>query len=335
MNAEAPAGMRGFDPEFADLPDYILKITERIWEGRRPDLIRRYYTERCVVRGPDAVVVGADGVVRTTLEMLHEFPDRRLLGEDVIWAGNDDDGYFSSHRILSTMHHLGDGAFGPATNRPVRVRTIADCAVRENRIHEEWLVRDRGAIARQIGLDVRTLAAGLSPPGDGDPPDGIPVGSHVPILDDDAEARAYADGWRSLWQEQRLATLNETRHPAVMLELPGGETATGIAAMDRFLVGYLAAFPGSRFRPEHLVIRRDPGLPARVAMRWTAEGTHDGRGAFGPPSGVPVRIAGINHAHIAGGRVVAEWIVVDEVAVWGQILRGGRAADRRGSSGAT
>ena len=333
MNAKAQAGMRGFDPEFTDLPDYILKITERIWEGRRPDLIRRYYSERSVVRGPDAVVVGADGVVKTTLEMLHEFPDRRLLGEDVIWAGNDAAGYFSSHRILSTMHHLGDGAFGPATGRPVRVRTIADCAVRENRIHEEWLVRDRGAIARQLGLDVRTLAAGMPAPGN--PPDGVPASGHDPVMDDDPDARAYADGWRSLWQEQRLAILNETRHPAVALELPGGEIATGVAAMDRFLVGYLAAFPGSTFRPEHLVLRRDPGLPARVAMRWTAEGTHGGRGAFGSPSGAPVRIAGINHAHIAGGRVVAEWIVVDEVAVWAQILRGAAAADLPGSSGAT
>ena len=58
-----------------------------------------------------------------------------------------------------------------------------------------------------------------------------------------------------------------------------------------------------------------------------------GAAPSGRPRARPVRIAGINHAHIAGGRVVAEWIVVDEVAVWGQILRGGSAADRRGSAG--
>ena len=26
--------MKGFDPTFADLPDYIIKITKEIWEDR-------------------------------------------------------------------------------------------------------------------------------------------------------------------------------------------------------------------------------------------------------------------------------------------------------------
>ena len=307
--------MRGFDPEFKDLPDYILRITERIWEGRRPDLIRRYYTEDCFVRSPDHVVSGSEAVVTSTLEMLHQFPDRRLLGEDVIWWGHDAAGYFSSHRILSTMHHAGDGVFGEPTGRSVRVRTIADCAVRENRIFDEWLVRDRGAIARQIGLEPHNLAATLPSPDRDKPPS-----SWKPVLQDTPPAKLYAEAWREFWGHRNLATVAKTYHQAAVLELPGGQSGSGHADMDRFLIGFLASFPDCDFTVEHLVSRSDTGRPDRVAMRWTAVGTHSGRGAFGAPTGAPVEIIGINHACIVDDKIVSEWILVDEVSIWQQIL---------------
>jgi hypothetical protein len=43
---------------------------------------------------------------------LAEFPDRQLLGEDVIWSGTPEEGMLSSHRIISTATHLGDGVYG-------------------------------------------------------------------------------------------------------------------------------------------------------------------------------------------------------------------------------
>ncbi len=39
-----------------------------------------------VVRSPGSVVVGNQGVIAATMATLHEFPDRTLLGEDVIWV---------------------------------------------------------------------------------------------------------------------------------------------------------------------------------------------------------------------------------------------------------
>ena len=311
--------MRGFDPDFEDLPDYILKITARIWEGRRPDLIRRYYAPDCVVRAPAGDMRGAEAVVANTLETMHEFPDRRLLGEDVVWAGDDDAGYYSSHRILSTMRHDGDGRFGPATGKPVRARTIADCVVRENRIHAEWMVRDRAAMARRIGLCPRELAARLGPCPQPEPP--APERWRG-IVDKSECATGYADCWRCAWNEKRLSAVAETYHEAAALALPGGASAVGRAGIDRFLLGYLAAFPDAEFAVDHLIVRRDPDQPARIAMRWSVAATHGGRGAFGEPAGKAVRFFGINHAHAVGGRIVAEWILIDELAVWQQILHG-------------
>lgn len=92
---------------------------------------------------------------------LTEFPDRELLGEDVIWCEAPESvaggGFFSSHRILSAATHAG-GAFGPATGKRVAFRTIADTYCRENHVWHEWLIRDNDAIAVQLGTTAQYTA---------------------------------------------------------------------------------------------------------------------------------------------------------------------------------
>ena len=152
--------MKGFDPKFPDLPGYVLGITHEIWEERGVAAIRRYYAPDVPVRSPASVVVGNEGVVAATLATLAELPDRALLGEDVIWSGDEETGFLSSHRILSVATHAGDGVYGRATGKRLRYRAIADCAVKENVVYDEWLVRDQSAIVRQLGLDPKGYAAG-------------------------------------------------------------------------------------------------------------------------------------------------------------------------------
>ena len=100
--------MQGFSNRFTDFPDYILKITEEIWEDRGIGTLHEYYAEDIVVRSPGSVVTGNQGVIAATMATLAEFPDRRLLGEDVIWSGTPEEGMLSSHRIISTATHSGD-----------------------------------------------------------------------------------------------------------------------------------------------------------------------------------------------------------------------------------
>ncbi len=85
------------------------------------------------------------------MAILAEFPDRVLLGEDVIWSGSPEEGMLSSHRILSTATHAGGGAYGRASGKELRYRIISDRHARDNRIDDKWLIRDHGAIVRQIG----------------------------------------------------------------------------------------------------------------------------------------------------------------------------------------
>ena len=42
--------MKGFDKKYKDLPDYILKITEQIWENKDVESIGKFYTKDIPVR---------------------------------------------------------------------------------------------------------------------------------------------------------------------------------------------------------------------------------------------------------------------------------------------
>ena len=314
----------GFDAEFTSLDGYIRIITARIWEGRQTDSIHRYYSSDCAVITPGGTSQGVEAVVRGTLETLQQFPDRRLLCEDIVTAGEAERGFLSSHRISSTMTHQGDGLFGTATGRPVRVRTVADCVCVGNRIVHEWLVRDQGAIALQLGSTPQALArAWLASKGAPTLPLWQPPApsSWQDPMHDTAGARLLADTYRAVWAGQ-LNALQASVDEAVALQLPGGQATFGVAAAEAFWFGYTAAFSGAVLHIDSLAERIEPGRTPRVAMRWRLQGRHSGGGRFGAATQQPVEILGITHAEVdhTRGRILREWILIDEVALWMQIL---------------
>ena len=50
--------MKGFDAQFTDLPDYILKCTARIWEGRDIAALDWHYHDDLLVRSPAGINQG-------------------------------------------------------------------------------------------------------------------------------------------------------------------------------------------------------------------------------------------------------------------------------------
>lgn len=316
--------MSRFSAEYGTLPDYILGITERIWEGRNIGLIHRYYAPDCLMHTQAGPVAGVAAVVSGTLATLHQFPDRQLMGEDVIWSDDGpDQGLLSSHRILSTQTHLGDGVFGPPTGRLIVTRAIADCRIVGDVIVEEWLLRDTAAVARQIGLDPmafgRTLgaadrAAGVQP---------WHLEEWADVMEGRAAARALihpaaeplAQLWMALINDLDLSRLRDTHDRAATIHLPGGQVAYGPDGMDRFLLSYLSALPDARLSVDHAIALHEPGRPPRLALRWRMAGTHLGQGAFGSPSGARVLVLGILHAEMVGTAIQRCWLLTDEVAV--------------------
>jgi len=56
--------MNGFDSEFKNLKDFILKITYRIWEERGVERIRDYYGEKALVKTPTSVSDNVEDVIK-------------------------------------------------------------------------------------------------------------------------------------------------------------------------------------------------------------------------------------------------------------------------------
>ena len=75
----------------------------------------------------------------------------------MIWSGRQKEGLLSSHRIISTATHAVEGVYGKPTGKKLQYRIIADCHAKNNTIDDEWLIRDQGAIVRQLGWSAKGL----------------------------------------------------------------------------------------------------------------------------------------------------------------------------------
>lgn len=318
--------MPGFDPRWTDPPDYILGVTKEIWEDRGIATLTRTYAPDIVVRSPASVVVGNSGVIAATMATLAEFPDRQLLGEDVIWCAASGGGFLSSHRLISTATHRHDGAYGPASGAGLRYRILADCHAVANQIDDEWLVRDQGAIARQLGQAPRDYARQLITD------EGGPGACVKPLTPANDVAGPYTGrGNDNEWGQRlaeiltRIAAADFTVIPseydrAAALHYPGGLDTEGHDGADQFWMGLRAAFPDAAFSVDHVIGRDDPLMPPRAAVRWSLNGKHSGWGSFGRPSGAEVYIMGLTHAEFGPAGLRREFTLVDETAIWKQIL---------------
>ena len=318
--------VQSFDPRFRDLPDFIIGITKEIWEDRGIATLDLYYSPDIPVRSPSSVVVGNRDVVAATMATLAEFPDRTLLGEDVIWSDGAEHGILSSHRLLSQATHLGSGVYGPATGKRLTYRILADCYVAGSQIRDEWLVRDQGAIVRQMGWEPRAYAADLIAR-EGGPEACVRPMTPATDVKGPYRGRGNDDPWGARYagivtriMKGDLACIALEYDRAVHAEYPGGVSAHGREAVDRFWMGLRASFPRSEFRIEHVIGREDARMPPRAAIRWSLWGKHDGWGAFGTPTGAMVYVMGISHAEFGPWGLRREYTLYDETAIWKQIL---------------
>ncbi|GAB2184300.1 nuclear transport factor 2 family protein [Roseibium sp. LAB1] len=317
--------MKGFDPRWKDFPDYIIGITREIWEDRKIATLHHYYSEDIVVRSPASVVTGNKGVIGATMATLAEFPDRTLLGEDVIWSGSPEEGMLSSHRIVSTATHLGDGVYGKATGRKLRYRIIADCHAINNQINDEWLIRDQGAIVRQMGWEPKAYAHDLIER-EGGPeacvrpfsPEIDKPGPYKGMGNDNEWGAKYADILTRIMSAD-MAAIESEYDRACQLSYPGGVDGCSWGDADRFWMGLRASFPSAEFRIEHQIGRDDPLMPPRAALRWSLHGKHDGWGVFGTPTGADVHVMGAAHAEFGPWGLRREYVLFDETSIWKQI----------------
>ena len=128
VNGKRTQPMRGFDEVHTDIVEYIVRCTHKIRDER------------------------------DTIQRLVSFPERRGMATQVIWKGNVDEGFYTSHLVTGTGRYTQNGHLGALTGRTFSPRTVADRMIFENKIYREWTVADTTAILQQLGLDVQAYA---------------------------------------------------------------------------------------------------------------------------------------------------------------------------------
>jgi predicted ester cyclase len=327
--------MRGFDPIYTDIVDYIVRCTHRIWDERDIGLIYTHYTHNAVLYSTLGALYNREDVVRDTIQRLVSFPERRGMATQVVWRGNDVDGFYTSHLVTGTGRHTQFGHFGAPTGRPFVSRTIADCMVLENKIYREWLVSDNMALVTQLGLDPHMIAEGMAKDllakGHAMHDFGENrrlLGQYPPEAKADTSlAHTEREAWMLSWLHaayngRMLGTLKDVYAPGVQYHGTNMAELYGQAAVLQQTLKLIGTLPDCAYTPLHICsVPCDEG-GEKIAVRWMLEGHHLGYGIMGTPTGHRVFLLGMTHYHVVNDAIVEEWAVYDELAMLAQIKLG-------------
>jgi predicted ester cyclase len=325
--------MKGFDSEFTDIIDYILRITYRIWEGKQVGLCQDYYSDDCPVYTLAGYCEGAEVVTQNTLKTLSGFPDRTLHADNIIWGGNDEEGYHTSHLICTNMTNLGPSEFGEATGKRAQIQVIAHCVCKDNRIIEEWLVRDNYALAEQLGIDPKAYAIEMAEkPLD---EDGAfcqwLTSEHQRVSQQNRERAEYLQtgnteafitaALQNIWNARLLGDTNLLYAENARLHASARSDLEGIADITQFYIEILGSIADAKVTFDYVCSNSMIKTDQHIAVRWTLAGTHNGGSLWGQATGAPLLILGESQYRVVDGKVVEEWLVFDELAVITQVER--------------
>lgn len=334
-NGSKPSPMKGFAPQFQDIVDYIVKITHEIWEERAIGRLYEYYGTNMVIHTTNGEIFGREKVIEGSIQAMAAYPDRRLYAEEVIWSGNDDAGYFSSHRLRHEGTNWGHTEFGSPTGNRVSYRAVADCRVVEGVIVEEWLTRDNLAQIVQLGFDPHALARraayaerdvlrNFSVPSEADRLRGQNTPTVVAPWDSaEFQIEAFVrNSIHEIWNWRLLNKVREYYSEQHVCASASDRHFYGHNQYINYVLQFLAAFPDLSITVDHFCALRDDENSYRTATRWVMQGTHKGIGIYGKPSGNKIHLMGMTHAIVRDGKFVKEWVVFDEFELLKQIYAG-------------
>lgn len=331
-NSTKEAAIHSLDPKLGDIIDYIIKVTHEIWEERGIGRLYDYYGTNIRIHTSNGDIFSREKVIEGTIQSLAAYPDRRLYGDEVIWTGNDHDGYYTSHRLTHEGHNWGHSNYGPPTGRKVSYRAIADCHVVDNVIIEEWLVRDELALIYQLGFDVHEMARQIAAQ-EVDPGTLVTVPSEVDRLRGQLAPETYVRGAASkiedfvrrsiheIWNWRLLNKVDDYYVPNYICDSASGRQLYGRSQFTNYILSLLSPFPDMAVSVDHFCALVDGPNRYRTATRWTMVGTHTGPGIYGPPTGNQIKIMGISHHLVENDRFIQEWTVFDEFALLKQLYR--------------
>lgn len=323
--------MRGFDPQYVNIIDYIVRITHRIWEEKDIGTIYDTYSHDCAVWDDLGLQYGRDKIVADTVHTNNAFPDIRIVADEVVWAGDETVGFHTSHRSRIFGANTGWSRFGPPTGKRIEIWCLANCVARANEIFHEYVVYDTGGILRQLGFDVaetvRKLAAAKPSPAQnfmgGEPlrmtGQGKPERLALPA-DPGEDIEAFVRGaFANIWNRRDFSLVERVYSPSVVSQGNAGRVFRGPGQLRAFLLSMVAMFPDIAVGVDDVYWMGNRQEGFVVSVRWSAVGTHRGHGPYGEPTGRQVTFWGISQWVIENGAVQKEWMMFTEFGLLMQL----------------
>ncbi len=326
--------MRGFEDTYVDIVDYIVRDTHRIWEFQDVGYIYDTYAPGCRVYDDNGMKYGVERVVAETAQAINAFPDTRHYADDVIWAGDEDQGFATSHRAVNVGHHTGPWRWGPATGKKINLWVIANCVTRDNAIFEEWVLYNTGARLAQLGINLVQAARTLgneriaAPLGEsqaaeveriigGQTPAPYPKKDRSSGFDVDYAVRAL---FHNVYNRRDLSAIDRAYAQNVRWNGPTNRTGYGRGEVKAMARNLLATFPDLGLHVDEIYWMGNDVDGFSVSVRWTAAGTHRGYGLYGTPTGRRVAMWGLSQLYFQNGRIVEDWMLFNELAVMATIF---------------
>jgi predicted ester cyclase len=325
--------LRGFEPHYTDIIDFIVRATHKVWEQKDVGYIYELYSHRTPVTDDYGLEWGRDKVIENTLQFINAFPDIRLIADEIVWAGDDEVGFYTSHRTIFKGTHTGFSQFGPPTGRKVQLWLIANCVSVANEIVLEHVIYNTSSMLQQMGYDLRekarelgnrrAAAGGLNDPRFGEParlpgqgkPAHLPPSTSAGFDVEDFLRRTL----HYVWNWRMLGRIEEAYAPNMRFYGVTDRALYGAGEYQSFVLSMLAMFPDLAFTVDDLYWMGNDAEGYTTATRWSIVGTHTGPGVYGEPTGRRVYMWGITQHVIQHGRITEEWMTWNEFDVMQQI----------------
>ncbi len=329
----SPQSMKGFESQYKNIIDYIVRITYTIWEEKNIGYIYDTYSPECRVWDELGLQFGSEKIVSDTIHTNNAFPDIRLFADEVIWAGDDKTSFHTSHRTIITGTNTGYSKFSKPTGKPVRLFCIANCVAKNNEIYYENVVYDTAGLIKQLGLDLNEIAKQIAKEGNigpfapnfknSKPRRNIkklkPISYEIP--DKITNIRKFVHAvFDTIWNRRNFSAIKRVYSNNIEFEGSTNRKFKGLFKLKNFIISLIASFPDLALSIEDLYWMGNDKEGYLVSIRWGAVGTHKGNGIYGNPSNKQCNLWGITQWEIKNNKIIKEWTGFNELAILIQIL---------------
>ncbi len=131
------------------------------------------------------------------------------------------------------------------------------------------------------------------------------------VQEDKAQTRRFVE---EVWGKGSLAVVEELLATSFVLHAPPPGVTPDREGYKQWVSMTSAAYPDGHVTVEDMIAEGD-----KVVTRWSWRGTHKGEMWGIAPTGRQVTVRGISIDRLVGGKIVEEWIEMDNLGMMQQL----------------